>query len=107
MANNQVEAYMDDKTIVTLIGLLFDLVGVGMLFCSTLRKHIEAAITFDLVKSTTPKEGEQWLMPISREEHMRGLLHAERRIKRNRRLQGVALASIIFGFGLQAIGLFV
>ena len=98
---------MDDKTIVTLIGLLFDIAGVAALFYSTSRKKIEAEISFDLVRSVTPKENEEWGMSITREEHWRSLLSLEQRIKRNRRLQRVALASIIFGFVLQAVGLFV
>ena len=98
---------MDDETIVTLIGLLFDIAGVAALFYSTSRKKIEAEISFDLVRSVTPKENEEWGMSITREEHWRSLLSSEQRIKRNRRLQGVALASIIFGFVLQAVGLFV
>ena len=103
----QMEACMDDKTIVTLIGLLFDIAGVAALFYSTSRKKIEAEISFDLVRSVTPKENEEWGMSITREEHWRSLLSLEQRIKRNRRLQRVALASIIFGFVLQAVGLFV
>ena len=80
---------MDDKIIVTLIGLLFDIAGVVALFCSTSRKRIENEMYAELLRRT----GHRLNLPPE--------------VERNRRLQRWALLLIIFGFGLQATGLFV
>ena len=37
---------MNPETIVTGIGLVFDIIGVGVLFFTTSTKHLEAGIVF-------------------------------------------------------------
>ena len=107
LAIKHLETYMDNEAIVTFAGLLLDILGVGVLFYSTSTKKIEAEISVELVRSANPKPGEEWLSSINYEDHMRALLDSQQRVRRNRRLQRVALVWTVIGFGLQAAALFV
>ena len=97
---------MDCETLLTAIGLGFDIVGVSVLFFTTSQRHIEAELSFSLVEGFT-SEDDEWTMPYSYEEHKRMLSETEKEIKRNRVFQRLGLGLVTLGFTMQAVGLFV
>ena len=96
---------MKCETIVTGIGLVMNIIGVGILFVTTSSRKLEAELAFNLVKDCT-NEGEEWLQPYSFEEHKRSLAIAEQRIRHNYRWQWSGLGLVILGVILQGLGLF-
>ena len=96
---------MNPQTIATGIGLVFDIIGVGVLFITTSTRKLEAELAFKTVAAFT-NEGEEWVQPYSLEEHKRSLAVAEERVRRNQLLQRSGLGLIVLGFMLQALGLF-
>ena len=97
---------MNPETIVTGIGLVFDIIGVGVLFFTTSTKHLEAELSFKLATAFTD-EGGEWLQPYSFEEHKRSLSIVKKRIRCNQLYQRSGLGLIVWGFILQAVGLFI
>ena len=89
--------HIDDQSVVTLVGLVFDIVGVGMLFYSTSTRRIESEILFPAFLEFSQRD----------EKEQRELARWGNQIRRNIRMQRVALLSIIFGFVLQAAGVVV
>ena len=98
---------MDAEVIATLTGLFFDILGVGVLFYSTSARKLELEIIVPTMRDFMPKEGEEIPYLYNAEEEEQRQLAAECLVRRNRRLQRVALAWIMLGFALQSAGLFV
>lgn len=96
---------MNPQTVVTGIGLVFDIIGVGVLFITTSTRKLEAELAFKTVTAFT-NEDEEWVQPYSFEEHKRSLAIVEERVRRNQLLKKSGLGLIVLGFMLQALELF-
>ena len=90
---------------IAVVGLLFDILGVVILFVKTSPRHIEAYISVRILEGFTPGENEEWLHPYSYEEHQRRLSEAQRRLVQTQMWTRGALGLIIAGFALQAVAL--
>ena len=84
-------------------GLVLDIVGVSLLFWTSLPRHVGAALSFKLVSEMTPNEGEEWVHPYSSKEHKQRLARTEQAVRRNTCMSLSALALIIVGFVLQLL----
>ena len=80
---------MNPEVILTGMGLVLDIIGVGLLFFATSSKHLEAELSYKLVVAFTD-EGGEWLQPYSFEEHKRSLAALEQQIRRNQMRQRIA-----------------
>ena len=83
-------------------GLVLDIIGVSLLFWTSLPRRVAAEISVKLVREFT-SEGEEWVHPYSFEEHKQRLARAEQAVRRNTRMSLSALAVIIVGFVLQLL----
>jgi len=89
-------------TALTFVGLIFDVVGVGILFIYTSTKTIEAEFSYKLVREFTD-ETVEWLESYSFEEHKERLEFARRGVAKNRRRARGGLVLVMVGFILQAV----
>ncbi len=83
-------------------GLVLDIIGVSLLFWTSLPRRVEAEISVKVVRGFT-KEGMEWGHPYSFEEHMQRLARAEQAVRRNTHMSRFALGLILVGFVLQLL----
>ena len=96
---------MNYSACIAVVGLLLDILGVAILFFKTSPRHIEAHISVRMLEDFTPSENEEWIHPYSREEHLRRLSEAQRKVAQTQMWTRGALGLIVVGFALQAVAL--
>ena len=85
-------------------GLLLDIVGVSLLFYTSLPRHVEAEMAVRMMSELTKDaEGKEWGFPYSFEEHKQRLARSEQAVRRNTNGSRFALGMILVGFVLQLL----
>ena len=85
-------------------GLLLDIIGVSLLFWTSLPRRVEADIFVRMVSELTEDAiGKEWVHPYSFEEHKRRLARSEQAVRRNAHMSLFALGLILAGFILQLL----
>lgn len=87
-------------------GLLLDIIGVWLLFWTSLPRRVEAEIAVRIMsKLTEDFRGGEWVHPYSFEEHKQRLAKAEQTVRRNTHMSRFALLLILVGFVLQLLAI--
>lgn len=82
-------------------GLVFDIIGVVVLFGCTVTKNIEAEISYGIWREGLNMGGEWDTGEF--EQHQKGLARLFKRVERNRRGARLGLALIVIGFCYQLL----
>ena len=104
--NKDVVALIVNAFSLVRMGLLLDIIGVGMLFYTSSFKRISQEYIYESLLPGVKEPQEQYLPPEEYKTHKRKVIATGESVRKNHRRNRLGLVLVSVGFFLQLVGTF-